>query len=185
MFVQHRNLTQLSLPVQRVDLLYRSGNDVQLALPGLTPQLASAFLLKLKETAKGQVVIGLHLRLSQTNIFYVTDRAQLSIEQADLEFEAGIEFAESMGFVLFDVELSQKTAPERETYWQSLPICRFNSGSASQSKADAFADLAAFPAVAPGAKTADVKPLSTTAPLDTHAKRQALKEQLGQFFASL
>jgi len=185
MFVQHRNLTQLSLPVQRVDLLYRSGNDVQLALPGLTPQRASAFLLKLKETAKGQVVIGLHLRLSQANIFYVTDRAQLSIEQADLEFEAGIEFAESMGFVLFDVELSQKTAQERETYWQSLPICRLHPQSTIKSKAEASADLAAFPAIVPGAKTAEVKELSTPAPLDTHAKRQALKEQLGQFFASL
>lgn len=182
MFIQQKNLPQLNLPVQRVEVLYRSGNDVQLALPGLTPQRASAFLLKLKDATKGQVVIGLHLLLSQSNIFYLTDRHQLSIEQADLEFEAGIEFAESMGFVLFNAELSQMLAPEREIYWQSLPICRLEK---QQNKVKTSVDLAAFPAVAPGAKSTESIDFPAPAPVGMQAKRQALKEQLGKFFASL
>jgi hypothetical protein len=185
MFVQHQSLSHLSFPVQRLEILYRSGNDVQLALPGLTPQRASAFVLKLKDAAKGQIVIGLHLLLSQTNIFYLTDGVQLSIEQADLELDAGIEFTESMGFVLFNTDISQMPASERETYWQSLPICRPQQQGAAADKKEPAKSLADFPVDASGVNKIQTKAPAVTVPVDAQAKRRALKEHLGQFFASL
>lgn len=185
MFVQHQNLSHLNFPVQRLEILYRSGNDVQLALPGQIPQRASAFLLKLKDAARGQIIVGLHLLQSQTNIFYLTDGVQLSIEQADLEFEAGIEFAESMGFVLFNSEIAQMSASERQSCWQALPICRPQPQGPVADKGDASKNLADFPAEPPGESKIQVKAPVDSAPVDTRAKRQALKEHLGQFFASL
>ncbi|WP_020675758.1 hypothetical protein [Geopsychrobacter electrodiphilus] len=189
MFVQQKQLSMLNVPCSRVAMIFRSGAEIQLALPGLPSQMGSAFLVLLKGAGKVQVLVALYMLKSRCNIFYISDAGEVSIEQADKELEAGLVFAESMGFVLNDTEFSRLSVEKQELYWKSLPICQRSTApvdepkpAASQLlKADAeTAQLVTGQAVKPVAQSNIVSP-----PAGLLKKRQKLKEQFGKFLASL
>jgi hypothetical protein len=160
-------------------MLYRSELEIQLALPELPSQMGSAFLVLLKAAAgKVQVVVALHLHQSCCNYFYLSDAGEVALEQASQELEAGRVFAESMGFVLHDIEFTRLAADKLEHYWKSLAIC--------QTHAETAAPAAAGPELkkAPSAQN-PLPPKVPGEPSELAEKRQFLKEQLGQLFASL
>ena len=134
MFIQQKQLSVLNVPSSRVAMLYRSVTDIQLALPEMPSQMASAFMVLLKGPAKVQVLVALHLVDSAVSLFYLSDAGEVAADLADRELEAGLEFAESMGFVLNDAELDRIPAAERETYWKNLPICKVQKAVSAPQK---------------------------------------------------
>ena len=124
MFVQQTKMSVLNVPCTRVGAVYRSVTDIQLALPDLPAQMASAYMVVLKGGSKVQVLVGLFMATSLKSLFYLSDMGEVPVDKSAEEIEAGLEFAESMGFVLQDMEFERMTPTEQELYWSQLPICR-------------------------------------------------------------
>ncbi len=213
MFVLQKQLSVLNVPSSRVAKLYRSGSDLQLTLPDLPSQLASAFLVLLKGAGKVQVLVGLHLARSCCSIFYLSDVGEVAAEFADRELEAGLDFAESMGFVLEDIEFGRMTEEQQEIYWKGLPICRrkaqgnvpvADSKPVEEKPSPVINAKKKLPGSAPTAdpepetvpptqppvatarlKSSDAVVSNASGKNDMLTKRQVLKERLGRFLASL
>lgn len=206
MFVQQKQLSVLNVPSSRVSMLYRSGTDIQLALPEMPSQMASAFMMLLRGGGKVQVLVALHLTKSAVNLFYVSDSGEVAAELADRELEAGLDFAESMGFVLNDVEFNRKTGPEKEAYWKSMPICTKHSPlpveTPAQKKPVQTEPAKVSSGLDPSKRIKTEQPETETetledeitaaldakaeaAKLDPEAKRQRLRGHVGRFLASL
>lgn len=210
MFILQKNLSVLNVPRERVAMLYRSNADIQLALPDLPSQLATAFLVMLKGGGKGQVLVGLYMTKSHQSLLYISDSGEVDAEHVDQELEAGFEFAESMGFILNDVELDRMTAEQQAVYWKTLPICHKHV----QEETSVAPEAAPKKKKAPTTTTSD-KPAGTVTPVtkpvkkmvtqptpaatqtttrvarpvpiktDQQTKSRLLKERLGRFLASL
>ncbi|MCF6179034.1 MAG: hypothetical protein L3J63_06560 [Geopsychrobacter sp.] len=200
MFVLQKQLSVLNVPSSRVALIYRSGADIQLALPELPSQLGSAYLVMLKGGGKVQVLVGLFMAKSRRNIFYVSDSGEVGSERADRELEAGQTFAESMGFILNDAEFGRLPADQQEAYWKGLPICQRHAATLVEPKISEGKGVAPKPQEGPEARKTQI-----AAPSQTHAvvspsvqvattvsdktasaqKRRVLKERLGRFLASM
>lgn len=203
MFILQKQLSVLNVPAARVATILRSGTDIQLAMPEMPSQMASAFLLMLKGGGKVKVLIGLFMAKSRRSIFYVSDSGEVPAERAEAELEAGIEFAESMGFVLTDIEFERKNAEQQETYLKSLPICQRQNPEAAKPSAPAAPESKAVVSEpvalkAGAARTEPVEPVESRAKLDSSTvscpaapkpdlqeRRRILKERLGRFLASL
>ncbi len=210
MFVLQKQLSVMNLPSSRVAKIYRSGTDVQLALPDLPTQMASAYLVMLQGAGKVQVLVGLYLAESCRSIFYLSDVGEVAADQADQELEAGLDFAESMGFVLDDIEFDRLPEDEQEAYWKGLPICRRqtrqtapvapaddrpqhveeqaenDSKTVVVSPAPEREEPAAVVEAAPEkAQTRTRTDSEGTDKVDIESKRQVFKELLGRFLASL
>lgn len=210
MFILQKNLSVLNVPRERVAMLYRSDADIQLALPDLPSQLATAFLVVLKGGGKGQVLIGLYMTKSHQSLLYVSDAGEVDAEHVDQELEAGFEFAESMGFILNDAELDRMTAEQQEVYWKTLPICHKHVPEETSVVPEAASKKKKVPTTTSTDKpagivrpvTKPVKKIITQPPpaatqaatrvvrsvpikTDRRTKSRLLKEHLGRFLASL
>lgn len=200
MFVLQKQLSVLNVPSSRIAMIYRSGADIQLALPELPSQLGSAYLVMLKGGGKVQVLVGLFMAKSRRNVFYVSDSGEVGSERADRELEAGQTFAESMGFILNDAEFGRLSADQQEVYWKGLPICQRHAATLvepkrseakvvvpkpqenhksrdSQTSAPSQIQAVASPSVQVAMTVSDKTNLAQ--------KRQVLKERLGRFLASM
>ena len=122
MFRWEKTIQTLNIPVSKVLRLFRSMRDVQLALPGLPPQEASAFLCQyLTRRGVGTAAIFL-LHKSGQFAFYVDDPRQVTVEQAAEVFDQAQVFVESMGFLLTDLDIQLLDEADRELLWSSLPL---------------------------------------------------------------
>jgi len=134
MFVQQKKLTVLTLPSSRVRRLLTSTVDVQVALSGFPSQMASAYLVALKSGVGIQVVLGFFLADSRISVFFLPEAGEVTAEKADSMLEDGLEFAESIGFVLADADVDLMTPEQLDKYWRKLPICNKFTGSVPVTK---------------------------------------------------
>ncbi len=174
MFVLQKQLSVLNVPSNRVAVLYRSGADIQLALPDLPSQMGSAFLVLLKGGGKVQALVGLFMAKSCRNVFYVSSSGEVPEKFIEQELESGLVFAESMGFILNDSELGRMAAEQQDAYWKSLPICRHHTRVTHAARV-------------PETRVPEVVLATPPAPvrIDLSVKRMVLREHLGKLLASL
>ncbi|HEX9778856.1 MAG TPA: hypothetical protein VGA63_11965 [Geopsychrobacteraceae bacterium] len=177
MFVQQKKLTFLNLPATRVRRLYVSTVDVPVALQDFPAQRASACLAALASGNGIQVLLGLYLADSCRSIFFLPAAGEVAPHQAEPLLQEGLEFAESIGFVMADADIHLLRPEQLDAYWRNLPICRKPADS------EAAKQRASLAAEKPGSApvTAAVAP-PTLSPDET---RQRCKESLGRFLASL
>lgn len=123
MFVQQKKLTFLTLPSNRVRRLLASTVSIQVALSGFPSQMASAYLVALKSGKGIQILLGFYLEESKRSVFFLPDAGEVAPEKADALFEEGMEFAESIGFVLADADIHQMSPEQLDSYWRKLPVC--------------------------------------------------------------
>ena len=126
MFVQHKQLKVLNIPANKVARLRTSSSGVQLAFPDHPPQRAAAYLVAISNGAKVMVVVGFFLTESKESIFFVPQRGEVSVEEAEQVYEEGFIFAESMGFVLGETDFHLQSSTDQQKLWQSLPICKLH-----------------------------------------------------------
>lgn len=124
MFVQQIKLKQLKVPAKRLRRLYSSTVDVQLALSDYPSQMASAYLAALSSGKGIQLLLGLYLAESRCSVFFLPEIGEIAPAKADEVFEEGLEFAESMGFVLADADIRHMRPEQLDNYWRELPLCR-------------------------------------------------------------
>jgi hypothetical protein len=122
MFRWQKEMRCLEVSSRKVLKIFRSLSDVQLALPGFPPQLATACVVSFA-TGKGvQTAVALNLTTSLLTAFYLHERKEVPPGEAEDVFEEGIRFAESMGFMLGDLDWQLLDAGKQEELWASLPL---------------------------------------------------------------
>jgi hypothetical protein len=122
MFKWDETLAKLNVPASRALKLYRSMRDVQLALPGLPSQEASAYLCQYQVGKTVATVAVFHLHGSRQLAFYCSDPREVSPQKSENLLEQGLNFVESMGFLLSDMDIDLLDGSDREKLWESLPL---------------------------------------------------------------
>lgn len=122
MYQWDKSIKCMDVPVAEVVRLYRSMRDVQLALPGMPAQEATAYLCQHRTTRGVGTVAVFHLHKSNQLAFYVESPVVVAAERADAVLEQTLMFVESMGFLMTDLDIHLLTEADREMLWTSLPL---------------------------------------------------------------
>lgn len=124
MFQWDEKRQQLAIPARQVLRLERSLSDVQVSLPGLDPQLTTAYLCAFQVSGGLRVAIVLHLHTSRRLAFYLNREGTIDKEDAGRVLGEAVHFAETLGFMLGDLDFLRIPEQDRERYWQSLPLAK-------------------------------------------------------------
>lgn len=122
MFQWDKSMTNVSAPAGKVVNLFRSMRDVQMALPGVPAQLATAFLCQYQEAAGVATIAVFHLHKSRMLAFYCSDPRVVPAAKSDGMLDQGLNFVESMGFLLTDQDFQLLDPPDQEMLWNALPL---------------------------------------------------------------
>lgn len=155
MFKWDKSTNAINVPASKVVALFRSMREVQLALPGVPAQQASAFLCQYQaDTGVGTVAV-FHLHKSRVLAFYVSDPQFVPQQKVDNLLDQGLNFVESMGFLMTDQDLHLLDEADQEMLWASLPL---KAGLLKEEEAAPAADPPQQPAPQPAADVKPVKP---------------------------
>ena len=124
MFQWDKTINALNIPASKVVHLFRSMREVQLALPGVSSQQASAFLCQYREEAGLGTVAVFHLHKSRVLAFYFSEPKFVPEEKMDSMLDKGLNFVESMGFLLTDQDIHLLDKADQEMLWASLPLIK-------------------------------------------------------------
>ncbi|MDH3453953.1 MAG: hypothetical protein OEL80_02325 [Desulfuromonadales bacterium] len=122
MFQWDKTIDAVNVPACKVVHLFRSMREVQLALPGVSAQQASAFLCQYQVEDGIATVAAFHLHKSQVLAFYSSDPRVVPVKGIDTMLDQGLNFVESMGFLMTDQDLQLLDEADQEMLWSSLPI---------------------------------------------------------------
>jgi len=155
MFQWDKSINAINVPASKVVNLFRSMRDVQLALPGISAQLASAFLCQYQLEDGFATIAAFHLHKSNILAFYCSNPRVVPAKKIDGMLDQGLNFVESMGFLMTDQDLHLLDDADQEMLWASLPLAVGLQGEAG-----------AAPAKKPAVQSdsASVKPWGGTAP---------------------
>jgi len=120
MYQWEKQRTSLATVPGRVLRVERSIADVQVSLPGLSPEAASAYVCAYHDGTGIRVAVVLHLLQSDQLAFYMNSDGPLDSETADKVLGDGLSFAESLGFTLGDLDFCRLPKADQEELWSSL-----------------------------------------------------------------
>jgi hypothetical protein len=122
MFTWDKSTQSINLPASKVVALFRSMREVQLALPGIPAQQASAYLCQYQAEAGVGTVAVFHLHKSHLLAFYFSDPQFIPEQDIDNLLDQGLNLVESMGFLMTDQDLHLLDEADQEMLWASLPL---------------------------------------------------------------
>ena len=122
MFLYNSEVKKLDIEVENILSLYRSANDMQVALPGHTSQRASGFLCYYKTEDRCEVIVAFHLQEENILGFYTWDQGSVTPRDARPVIEEGLGFFEAMGFMMGDLELNSFGVEDSRAQWESFPL---------------------------------------------------------------
>lgn len=101
MFKPEPSITWLPAVREQVVAVVESINQPQVSVPGKAPQAVSGHLVGIRNgNGTFSIYVGLHLPRTGENVVYVHERRQLTVDEyRAVEVEA-LQFLESMGFML-------------------------------------------------------------------------------------
>ncbi len=123
MFQPEPSLTFVPAQRDQVVAIVESINQPQVSIPGKASQQVFGHLVGLRN-ANGtfSIYVALHLPKSGENVVYVHDRRQLSVEEyRDVEVE-GLQFLESMGFMLDNLNFRNLAADVQDKTLKRIPL---------------------------------------------------------------
>lgn len=122
MFQWDKTISAINLPADKIVHLFRSMRELQLALPGLSAQQSSAFLCQYHADGGIATVVIFHLHKSDVLAFYCSDPRIVLEQEADTVLGQGLDYVESMGFLMTDQDFHLLDVADQEKLWASLPI---------------------------------------------------------------
>lgn len=122
MYQWDKSIKSMDVPAEEVVHLYRSMRDVQLALPGLPAQEATAYLCQHKASQGVSTIAVFHLHRSNQLAFYVDTPLVITAGKADAVLDQTLMFVESMGFLMNDLDIQLLSQADRDLLWSSLPL---------------------------------------------------------------
>lgn len=149
MYQWDKSINSLDLEADQVIQLFRSMRDVQLALPGLPAQEATAYLCQYQSAQGVGTVVAFHLHKSAQLAFYIDAPIVVAAERADAVLDQSLTFVESMGFLMSNLDIQLLGEADRRLLWSSLPL---QQGIARRDRG------AAEPAAAPESSAAVAAP---------------------------
>jgi hypothetical protein len=96
--------------------------ELQMALPGVSSQQASAFVCQYQVEGGVGTAAVFHLHKSEVLAFYFCDPRVVPEEKAEKVLGQSLNFVESMGFLMTDQDIHLLGVPDQELLWASLPI---------------------------------------------------------------
>lgn len=117
-----KSITALHIPASDVITLFRSMREVQLALPGVPAQQTSAYLCQYRTAGGAATVVVFHMHKSEVLAFYPTDPRVVPESKLDSMLDRGMNFVESMGFLMTDQDIHLLDDSDQEMLWSSLPL---------------------------------------------------------------
>jgi len=189
MFRWHKEMTRLDIPARRVLRLERSLSDIQVALPGFPAQEATAYLCAFS-TAQGiRVAVILHLHRSECLAFYLNGEGDLQKPAATRVYNQALAFAESMGFMMGDLDIHVMPGEDRQILWRSLPLAGGVEPAAAVVSPEAPAPAPPRREDGKGPTRGEAVPTASVfrppSPADLVARRQQILKNLGRFLATL
>ncbi len=171
MFQWDKSINAINIPASTVLHLFRSMREVQLALPGVPAQQASAFLCQYQVEGGVGTIAVFHLQKSQVLAFYCSDPPVVPEQKTDGMLDQGLNFVESMGFLMTDQDIHLLDEADQGMLWASLPLMAGLSeeekppsatalAKKTEEKSVAKADATKVEAVAVGKKETPVKAAS-------------------------
>ena len=146
MFIFNPEIKNLDIEVEEIAHLYRSANDMQVALPGHSSQRASGFLCCYEVEDKFEVVVVFQLQEENQLGFYTWDQGAVPSRELRAVLEEGLGFFEAMGFMMGDLELGSFSIEESRTQWEGFPLKKGLVPRPKQArKKKKFAEDAAMP----------------------------------------
>jgi hypothetical protein len=122
-FQPEPSLTWVSATREQVVAVVESINQPQVSIPGKPSQQVSGHLVGVRN-ANGSfaIYVALHLPKSGENVVYVHDRRQLTVDEyRDVEVE-GLQFLESMGFMLDNLNFRNLSAEVQDRTLERIPL---------------------------------------------------------------
>jgi len=156
------SLTWVPATREQVVAVIESINQPQVSIPGRPSQTVAGHLCSLRN-ANGtfSIYVALHVPRTGENVVYVHDRRQVTIEQyRDVEIE-GLQFLESMGFMLDNLNFRNMSPEALEQTLQRIPLFGGRVPGAPATEPQAAAPAAA-PAPGPARTSAGVPAVSGT-----------------------
>ena len=117
-----KSISELNIPASDVLHLFRSMREVQMALPGLPAQQASAYLCQYRFQDGVATVVVFHMHKSEVLAFFPTDPHVAPEDKIDRMLDKGLGFVESMGFLMTDQDIHLLDDSDQEMLWSSLPL---------------------------------------------------------------
>jgi len=122
MFQWDKSIQAVNVTADKVVHLFRSMREVQLALPGVPAQQASAYLCQYMDEGGVATVAVFHLHKSDLLAFYFSEPKIVPQQKTDSMLDQGLNFVESMGFLLTDQDIHLLETSDQEMLWESLPL---------------------------------------------------------------
>jgi hypothetical protein len=116
-------ITHVPATREQVVAIVESINQPQVSIPGKPPQACTGHLCGVRNpNATFSIFVALHLPKSGENVVYVHDPAELAVEEyRDVEVE-GLQFLESMGFMLDNLNFRNLGAEAQEQTLRRIPL---------------------------------------------------------------
>lgn len=123
MFEPDTSITHVPASREQVVAVVESINQPQVSVPGRPPQPVSCHLIGLRgQDGALAILIALHLPRTGENVVYVHERRQLTVEQyREVELE-GLQFLESMGFMLDNLNFRNLEPAQQEQVLRRIPL---------------------------------------------------------------
>ena len=123
MFKPEPAITHVPATREQVVAIVESINQPQVSIPGKAPQACAAHLCGVRNpNGTFSIFVALHLPKSGENVVYVHDRPQIGVESyRDVEVEA-LQFLESMGFMLDNLNFRNLGAEAQEQTLRRIPL---------------------------------------------------------------
>lgn len=122
MFHWDKTINAINIPACNIVQLFRSMRELQLALPGVAAQQASAILCQYQVEGGVGTVAVFHLHKSEVLAFYFSEPRVVPEKKSPGMLDKGLNFVESMGFLMTDQDIHLLDSAEQELLWASLPI---------------------------------------------------------------
>jgi len=124
MFVEHNTVNLSTFPADKVVRIHSSCGDIQMTFPGFPPQRCGAHLVALNKDSKLLIVAGFYLSESCETVFFAPDEGAVEFGDLEAAFDDGLQFVESMGFILSETDYHELSETNKQKTWASLSICQ-------------------------------------------------------------
>ncbi|WP_242339371.1 MULTISPECIES: hypothetical protein [Anaeromyxobacter] len=124
MFTAEPSLSWVQTTREQIVAVVESINQAQVSIPGKAAQAVSAHLCGLRNpNGSFSIYVALHLQKSGENVVYLPSRRQLTTadEYREIELE-GLQFLESMGFMLDNLNFRNLAADVQEQVLRRVPL---------------------------------------------------------------
>ncbi|WP_242345144.1 hypothetical protein [Anaeromyxobacter terrae] len=124
MFTAEPSLSWVQTARDQIVAVVESINQPQVSIPGKSPQAVSGHLCGLRNpNGSFSIYVALHLPKSGENVVYLHERRQLTTadEYRAVELE-GLQFLESMGFMLDNLNFRNLAADVQEQVLRRVPL---------------------------------------------------------------